>query len=151
MKKPKFFSLQLCFILSSHFIWAQQNNSLVSKDSLSLQYKTETIHLRFATYVKNDSAFNIGFVGEGLKHEMMISLEAMEVYKKYQKQKRWSLVCTAAQLGLEVAGLTTKNKSQRTGLFIGAAAVSIVTVPLFIGSTKNLNKAVWIRNGEVLR
>ncbi len=151
MKKLILFSFLICFILSINSIWAQQNDSLVSKDSLSLRYKAETIHLRFATYVKDDSVYNIGIVGEVLKHEMVISPAAMEVYKKYQKQKRWTFAFAAAQLALEVAAFTTKNKSRRTGLFIGAGAVSIVTIPLFFGSTKNLNKAVWIRNGEVLR
>jgi hypothetical protein len=96
MKKPILFSLLICFIFSIHSIWAQQNDSLVSKASWNLRYQTETIHLRFATYVKNDSVYNIGIVGEVLKHEMVISPEAMEVYKKYQKQKRWTLVLKKA-------------------------------------------------------
>lgn len=143
----------LLLILTSCFsdITAQQNDSLEHTTSVSNAYQTETIYLRFSTFEKNKELYEIGIFGEGLKQEMSISPDAMAVFKKYQKQKRWSAVCAGLQLVTQIAAFTTRDKSQRTGLHIGGAGISIVAVPLFIGSTKNLNKAVWIRNGEVLK
>ena len=129
---------------------AQQDTSEINKDSLALKYKTETIYMQLSTYTKNNQKYDIGMTGGGMKNEMMLSPDAMPYFKKYQKQKIWTLVCTGIQVVMEVAAFTTHDKSRRTALHIGGGVVSLVTIPLYFGSYKNLNKAVWIRNGDVL-
>ena len=133
------------------FITAQDNDFHFSETALPGKYQTETIYLRFNKFGKNGQWQDIGIVGEGLKPEMVISPDAMTIFKKYQRQKRWSLVCAGLQIVTEVAALTTGNKAKRTGLHIGGVGISLIAVPIYIGSYQNLNKSVWIRNGDVLK
>ena len=158
--------LLLILIMTPGFIVAQQDLSLSGKPSIppkhvlsvspkdsirrSGLYQSESIYLQLGTYTKNGLKYDIGIIGGRLKHEMLVSPEAMAVFKKYQKQKTWSLVCAGAQLVTQVAAFTTRDKSRRTALHISGGAISIVSIPLYFGSYKNLNKAVWIRNGAVL-
>jgi hypothetical protein len=62
-----------------------------------------------------------------------------------------TLVFAGLQLATQIAAFTSRDKSTRTGLFIGAGVISVVSVPIYIGSQKNLNHAIWIRNGAVLK
>lgn len=151
MKHLKYLTLLLILALNYSGITAQQNDSLQFGTPWVDTYQAETIFLRFSHYEKNNQLYEIGIFGEGLKSEMAASPDAMVFFKKYQRQKRWSLVCAGLQLATQIAAFTSNNKSRRTGLHIGGAGVSIVAVPLFIGSNINLNKAIWIRNGEVLK
>ena len=150
--KKAFLLLPLLLLLSSRaIVLSQEKDFHFSQTAGVSNYQSETIHLRFATYVKNNERFDLGLVGEGLKHEMMVSPEAMAVFNQYQKQRRWTLVCAGLQLATQIAAFTTRDKSTRTGLFIGAGVISVVSVPIYIGSQKNLNHAIWIRNGAVLK
>jgi hypothetical protein len=151
MKQLKYFPLLLILALDFTGIQAQQNDSLQVGTSWADTYQAETIFLRFSHYEKNNQLYEIGIFGEGIKLEMAGSPDAMVFFKKYQRQKRWSLVCAGLQLATQIAAFTSNNKSRRTGLHIAGAGVSIVAVPLFIGSNINLNKAIWIRNGEVMK
>jgi hypothetical protein len=151
MKHLKYFFLFLIILMVLSGITAQQNDTLQVGASRADAYQAETIFLGFSRYEKNKQLYDIGIFGEGLKNEMTGSPDAMVLFKKYQRQKRWSLVITGLQLATQIAAFTSHNKSRRTGLHISGAGLSIVAVPLFIGSTKNLNKAIWIRNGDVLK
>ena len=141
----------LIFAVTNTSLVAQLNDLHFNGTSLPSNYQTETIYLRFSTYVKDSQVYQIGIIGEILKHDMMLSPDAMIVFKKYQRQKKWSLVCAGVQLATQVAAFSTRDKSWRTGLLIGSGAVAVVSIPLYIGSQRNLNKAVWIRNRDVLK
>lgn len=101
-------------------------------------------------YMKNDKLYDIGATGGKMKKEFTASPDAIPIFKKYQRQRKWTLLFSGIQLATEITALTTKNKSLRTGLLIGGGATSVVIIPLFLASNKNLSKAVWIRNGAIL-
>jgi hypothetical protein len=150
--KKAFLLLPLLLLLTSMAtVLSQEKDFHFSQTAGYSNYQSETIHLRFATYVKNNERFDLGLVGEGLKHEMMVSAEAIAVFNQYQKQRRWTLVFAGLQLATQIAAFTSRDKSTRTGLFIGAGVISVISVPIYIGSQKNLNHAIWIRNGAVLK
>jgi hypothetical protein len=130
---------------------AQQDSVRFSNDYMHSKYQNETIYLQLNTYTKDNKAHDLGMFGGGLTNEMKVSPDAMVIFKKYQKQKVWSFVCAGLQMATEIAAFSTPNRSRRTALQIGGGVISIVSVPLYFGSTKNLNKAVWIRNEKVLK
>ena len=150
MDKPFRFFLILLLNWSAFSLEAQWIDSTFHRLEPAVKDQTESIYLRFSTYIKDDKAYPIGIMGGGIKQEFVISPDAMGAFKAYQKQKKWSLICTGIQLVTQIAAFTTKDKSLRKGLLIGAGAVSVINVPLYIGSNNNLSKAVWIRNKEVL-
>ncbi len=150
LKEPLFRLPFLFLTLTCTSLAAQQNDLHLSDTSLTSKYERETIYLRFSTYVKDNEAYEIGIIGEVIKHDMMVSPDAMIEFKKYQKQRKWSLVLAGLQLVTQVAAYSTRDKSWRRGLLIGSGAVAIVSIPFYIGSQRNLNKAVWIRNRDVL-
>lgn len=151
MDTPFRFCLLLLFTWPVFSLEAQLSDSTFNRSEVDLRDQTESIYLRFSTYIKDDKAYPIGIMGGGIKQEFAISPDAMGAFKAYQKQKKWSLVCTGIQLVTQIAAFTTKDKSLRTGLLIGAGAVSVINVPLYIGSNNNLSRAVWIRNRDVLK
>ena len=114
-------------------------------------YNTETIYLTFSGFVKNNKPVGMGISGKELKKELMVSPDALIMFKKYQRKRNWTFVFSGLQLATEITALTTKNKSLKTGLLIGGGALSAFTIPLYIGSMNNINKAVWLRNRDVLK
>ena len=114
-------------------------------------YNTETIYLTFSGFVKNNKQVGMGLSGKELKQELMVSPDALIMFKKYQHKRNWTFVFSGLQLATEIVALTTKNKSLKTGLLIGGGALSAFTIPLYIGSMTNINKAVWLRNRDVLK
>ena len=132
------FLFLICFFLSATFVNAQT------------RYEKETIYITMTGYMKNNKAYDIGLTGGKLKKEMMVSPEAVVVFEKFQHQRGWTYLFSGLQLAAEITSLTTKDKKLRTGMLIGAGVMSGIIIPLYIGSSKNLSKAVWIRNGAVL-
>ncbi|HLF65667.1 MAG TPA: hypothetical protein VI603_18035 [Saprospiraceae bacterium] len=114
-------------------------------------YRTETIYLRLNTYVKNEQVYTIGFMGGNLRREMEISREAMVTYKRYQRQRMLGTILSGAGLVAEIAALSTNSTQMRDGLIIGGLACALISLPFSINADRNLNRAVWIRNGDVLR
>lgn len=81
---------------------------------------------------------------------MMISPDAVIVFKKFQHQRNWLFLISGLELATSIAALTSKNKHLKTGMLISGAALSVISIPLYIGSVNNENKAVWLRNRDVL-
>jgi hypothetical protein len=131
-------------------VGAQPPEVVVPSMSMMAKYNSEAIYLRYSTYTKNNEVFRLGVMGGGLKNEFNASPEAMLLFKKYQKQKRWSMVCSVLEVTAGVIAFSSRDRSRRTTFQITGGAISIIAVPLFIGSYNNLNKAVWFRNGALM-
>ncbi|MEP6647616.1 MAG: hypothetical protein ABJC12_11065 [Saprospiraceae bacterium] len=144
------FPLTFVFALLTFFQVSAQTDSLRLKSSFESRYQAESIYVTLTGYRKNDKLYDIGAIGGKMKNEFTASPDAIPIFEKYQRQRKWTLLFSGIQLATEITALTTKNKSLRTGLLIGAGATSIVIIPLFLASNKNLSKAVWIRNRDVL-
>ncbi len=129
---------------------AQQNDSIPQAVAPVSKYQAETIYLTFSGFVKNGKADDMGLTGGKLKKEMMVSPDALIVFRKFQKQRNWIYLLSGLQLATSISALTTKNKSMKTGMLISGAALSVISIPLYIGSVNNENKAVWLRNRDVL-
>ena len=139
IKMPILLVLLLC-LLTFNALNAQQDST----------YSTETIYLTFSGFVKNNKHVGMSISGKELKKELMVSPDALIMFKKYQRKRNWTFVFSGLQLATEITAFTTKNKSLKTGLLIGGGALSAFTIPLYIGSMNNINKAVWLRNRDVL-
>lgn len=151
MKTMKIIQLILLLILITiGTLCAQQNDSLPQTITPLSKYQAETIYLTFSGFIKNGKADDMGLSGGKLKKEMMVSPDALIVFKKFQHQRNWLFLFSGLQLGTSIAALTTKNKSMKTGMLISGAALSVISIPLYIGSVNNENKAVWLRNRDVL-
>jgi|GEM_PF-3294038 len=144
--------LIVLFILTMMIAFANAQPPEVNETppSLAAKYNAEAIYLRYSTYTKNNEVYRIGVLGGGLKHEFDSSPDAMTLFKKYQRQRRWSLVCSALQVTAAAVAFSTRDRGRRSTFQISGAAISIVAVPLYIGSYNNLNKAVWFRNGAIM-
>ncbi|MEO6133490.1 MAG: hypothetical protein ABIQ02_16740 [Saprospiraceae bacterium] len=143
-------ALFISIMVVSTYAVSAQSDTLDRESKADSKYTKEAIYLTMTGYVKNNKHYDIGVVGGKLKKELIISPEAIPTFEKYQRQRKWTLLFSGIQLAAEITALITKDKSLRTGLLIGAGATSVVIIPLFLSSNKNLSKAVWIRNGAVL-
>lgn len=142
--------LALILIALTAPVSAQQNDSLFQSKTPTSKYQAETIYLTFTGFVKNGKAEEMGLTGGKLKKEMMVSPDAVIVFSKFQRQRNWIFLLSGLQLATSITALTTKNKSLKTGMLVSGAALSVISIPLYIGSVNNENKAVWLRNRDVL-
>lgn len=115
------------------------------------KYEKETIYIQSGKYVKNDHIYSPGFIGKNLMQEMTISPDALEVFEKYQKSSKWTIALSSLAIISAVVSLSIKDKSLSSGLFGITAAAIIVSYPLSRRSSKNFNKAIWLRNRDVLK
>ncbi|MGB4848250.1 MAG: hypothetical protein WBP41_10055 [Saprospiraceae bacterium] len=143
--------LILLVIIAISTVSAQQNDSLPQTITPVSKYQAETIYLTFSGFIKNGKADDMGLSGGKLKKEMMISPDAVIVFKKFQHQRNWLFLISGLELATSITALTSKNKSLKTGMLISGAALSVISIPLYIGSINNENKAVWLRNRDVLK
>jgi hypothetical protein len=142
--------LILLAVIAINTVSAQQNDSIPQTSAPISKYQAETIYLTFSGFIKNGKADDMGLSGGKLKKEMMVSPDALVVFRKFQHQRNWIFLFSGLQLGTSIYALTTKNKSMKTGMLISGAALSVISIPLYIGSVNNENKAVWLRNRDVL-
>ncbi len=142
--------LILLVVIAINTVGAQQNDSIPQALAPVSKYETETIYLTFSGFVKNGKADDMGLSGGKLKKEMLVSPDALIVFSKFQHQRNWLFLLSGLQLGTSIAALATKNKSLKTSMLISGAALSVISIPLYIGSVNNENKAVWLRNRDVL-
>jgi hypothetical protein len=142
--------LILLVVIAISTISAQQKDSIPQTSAPLSKYQAETIYLTFSGFIKNGKADEMGLSGGKLKKEMMVSPDALIVFRKFQHQRNWIFLFSGLQLATSIAAFTTKNKSTKTGMLISGAALSVISIPLYIGSVNNENKAVWLRNRDVL-
>ncbi|MEO6347320.1 MAG: hypothetical protein ABIO60_05355 [Aquaticitalea sp.] len=119
--------------------------------NINEKYLAESIYLKGNyKYVKNGVTYRIGFLGQKLKKEMTVSPNAVMEFKKYDQKRKAVLIMSSVALALYGTGLLMDKESTQTGLFIGGLGLSLVSIPLSSSSEKNLQKAIWIRNGDIL-
>lgn len=114
------------------------------------KYKTESIYFKGFKYVKNGVEYPVGFFGKNLKKEMEVSPNAVIEYKRYEKKRNTALVIYSIGLATVISGLVVDDNNLRNGLLIGGAGVTIVSFVISDKADESFEKAVWIRNGEIL-
>ncbi len=114
-------------------------------------YKMQSIYLKGSKFVKNDVAYPIGLLGGKLAPEMQVSEHATAEWQKFKKVRNWGIATSLAGLGLAVSALATENNDLRAGLLLGGLTLSLVSLPLSLKSSNQLQKAVWTRNRDILQ
>lgn len=118
-------------------------------------YERETIYFKGTSYVKNNQSYPIGFMYGKMKKDMRVSPEGFALFQKSQKQKRWAFALSTAAMAAAIVAFSDLNNRNvdeglRYGLLGGSMALSFTSLPFSTASSRNLHKAVWIRNGDVL-
>ena len=115
------------------------------------KYESQTIYLQSGGYVKDGKKYHLGFFGEKLKKEMEVSPEAMIIYEKFQKQHRRDLILAGVIITAGFSALLVHDRGLKNGLLLGGAAIPLVTIPFGNSAGNNFQKAIWIRNRDVLK
>lgn len=140
MKRP---SLTLVF-----FVITCTLNSLAAQ--FNDIYQKETIYLQNSTYVKGGVKYPLGFFHSRLKKEMQISPDAMLEFRKYERKRNTFIATYAVGSGLLISNLFVKKPSTQKVLLGAGIGVMVISLPFSIQSGNHLQKALWIRNGDVL-
>jgi hypothetical protein len=135
------------------FLLAVVACTLVSAQSVSEKYEMETIYLSTGKYIKNGEKYPLGLFSQHLKKEMKVSPEAVIEFRRYEKKRNWGMVFIAAGAGSYLTGLALDSASDevRGGLLIGGLGLTLTSVPFGIQSMNSYHKAIWLRNGAVLK
>lgn len=111
------------------------------------KYEQESILLRWGTYVKNGEKHSIGAFGNKILKELELSEAAVLEGEKYKKNRNISLSLSLAGLGTVIAGMALEEEA----VLWSGLAVSLVSIPISVKAINNLQKAVWLRNRDILR
>lgn len=145
MKTHHFFSLILTTFFLSQAI-------LLNAQSGFEKYQKESIYLQNNKYVKNGVTYPIGLFGGKIKSELEISPNAIIEFEKFEKNRNNAIILYGAGLGALIGGLLIDdNEPLSTGLNVGAIGLLTGTIILGNNAVKNYHKAIWIRNGDILR
>ena len=137
-----FFLTTIIFLISFSNANAQFENK---------KYQTESIYFKGSKYVKNGIEYRIGFLGKNLKKEMEVSPNAVIEYNIFEKKRNTALILSSIGLATLVSAIFVDNKDIQTGLIIGGIGLTIVSFPFTTKASNSFQKAVWIRNGEILK
>ena len=113
-------------------------------------YDTETIYLKGNGYVKNGVKTSRGFFWNNIAPEFEVSRDAVVEFKKAQKLHKVSSILAVAGTGLLIGSLFADNNDVAAGLAIGGLAVVVPALVIAPISGNKLQKAVWLRNRDVL-
>ena len=133
---------------------------IVTTSTAQDQFKTwhkESIYLNTnffsRTYVKEGKSRSVGFWKKNLKKELRDSKVGYQEFLKSQKNQNIALMMNVAALAtIFVAGnqAADGNDQSATYLLLGGFGLSIASIPLSIKSHNQLNRAVWMHNGDLI-
>ncbi len=138
----------LIVTLLSAFLFSQINAQTAVE-----KFEQEAIYLSNTKYVKNGQKYPLGFFSGNLKKEMTISPAAMAEWGQHEKSRNKFLVF----YGVGVASLITAlvidddQEALKTGFLVGSLAAITVSIPFANKSEKSYQKAIWLRNRDILR
>jgi hypothetical protein len=148
----KFFLFFSCVFLCTT-VRAQELT--INADSLQKIYEKETIYFEGNNnYVKGNTRFFNGFFGRKLKNEMKASKEGYAYFLLYRNRAIIGSVLVFVGISLSIgAALFIAPLGIKTALtLIYASGVPTIAGSACITSaTQLLNKAVWLRNRDVLK
>ncbi|HFA50404.1 MAG TPA: hypothetical protein ENJ95_15430 [Bacteroidetes bacterium] len=152
MKKHISFRFAIPLILASFFC------SSLSAQSVLEKYEKETIYLSYNnySYIKNGQKHWAGFFGKHLKKEMEVSPDAVIEFDRYQKKSITSFWMVMGAGAIYVSGVLLAQERDEYDALSGSMVLAgtglmIASIPLTINSMKHYNKAIWLRNRDVLR
>jgi hypothetical protein len=117
------------------------------------KYQAESIYLQPFAYVKNGQRYPLGLFNKSLKKEMEISPNAMLEYKRYVKNRNFAYAAYFFGIGAYAAGLLVDSENQPLKDLLKTGGLGMIAGSFYfaIGTSKHLNKAIWLRNGEILK
>lgn len=114
------------------------------------KYQTESIYLKGSKYVKNGIEYPIGYWGQHLKKEMEVSQYAVIEYNNFQQKRKTAFIWSTISAAMSVSALFVDDNDIQYGLMLGGLGLSIVSFPISRKAGNSFQKAIWIRNGEIL-
>lgn len=139
-------------IISFVFLFSTIYSSVLSQvDSTEFKsiYDKETIYFSGNKYVKGELKYPIKF----LEEEFNFSPEGKNLYHLSVVDSRNQKILASIGLGMFVSGLVLANNREKgigAGLFIGSIVPNIISLKFAIRSVNRQQKAVWVRNRDML-
>ena len=124
---------------------------MVHGQMVNEKYQTESIYLKGSKYVKNGVEHSIVSWNGELKKEMEISPNAVMEYAKFQQKRKTAFFVTVLGLvSIASSVIVDNNEGLQTGLLLGGFGLFVVSVPISAKANQSLQKAIWLRNGDIL-
>ncbi|MFK7935196.1 MAG: hypothetical protein AB8G22_16915 [Saprospiraceae bacterium] len=117
-------------------------------------YQMESIYLKGGRYIKNGIASPIGMFGGGIEKEFIDLPMTSVVFKRYQRNQKITSVLRLVGIGgLVGALLAFPNGQEELGvsLYLTGLLATSISIPLGARANNDLQQAIWMRNGEILR
>jgi hypothetical protein len=116
------------------------------------KYESQTIYMQKLKYVKDGHLYRMGFIGNKLKQEMLISPDALKLFEKYQKKQKWGNAMTLLMVGAGIISFSAERGSTLSnGAFISMGVFALAGITITYGADDYFNKAIWLRNRDVLK
>ena len=138
------------FLMALAALFIITNHSKLEAQFSNKTYQMESIFLQNGKYVKNGIAYPIGFLAKNLKKEMEVSPMAVIEFQNYEKKRNTALIFSSIGLASLVSALFVENTNVQTGLIVAGVGATIVSFPFTIKASNSFEKAIWIRNGDIL-
>ncbi|MEM9916711.1 MAG: hypothetical protein AAF990_01370 [Bacteroidota bacterium] len=126
--------------------------SAIAQDApTKAQYERETIYLNLSKYYKNGEEFKRGgLVAKNLKLELAKSEAAMKSYRQFKANRVAGLIFSLTGLGMALTAPALDNTSLQGAFLGGGLVLSIFSLPFSGRAERNLQKAVWEHNRDIL-
>lgn len=136
--------LSFLFIVQFVGVAIAQDSSAVLKD----RYNKEAILLSFPFYYKNEVRYPL----KKLKEDLFISPKAYIAFEQGYKRYKTGRILTYTAMAANIVSLATLNSNRQlsTGLLIGTVVTNIVGMRISFGGKRLIEKAVFLRNRELL-
>ena len=133
------------------FLLLLVGNANAQLDSVSLRkiYEKDVIYFYGSGYIKND----VKYPYKSFKQEFNFSKEGQLIYLSARADMKSQVIL--ASIGLTgfisaIVAANNKNKELSNGLFIGSLIPYALSIKFAIRRDKKTQKAVWLRNRDVL-
>ena len=140
-------ALLICLFISLFFSSSLFAQSIIEK------YEKETIYLSGNKYIKNGEKYPLGLLYGKLEKEMEVSPAAQLEWGKYKKSRNGFLATYGVGAAALVAGILIHEENEDvSNVLVGSGAAAVlVSLPLSLNMQKRAQKAIWLRNRDVLK
>lgn len=116
-------------------------------------YQSESIYLRNNSYVKNGMTERIGFLGGKIAKEFENMPMSTPAFQRFKRNRILTTVLSTVGLSLMIGALPALNRNNEFAgaMYLTGSGLAIVALPIAIKANNDLQQAIWLRNGEVLR
>lgn len=117
----------------------------------ALRVEYRLLSTRLVRGTSGESVGRLGWFGSGIDVLLAGSDSAAYHARQYRSKRRTSDMLTIGSIALALVAVSQGETSEGAPFLLAGAGLELIALPFWLGSRRNLDRAVWLYNRELPR